>query len=671
MQNEQNQNKKRKIYSTKFINQLIDDRSKGYDIDYEPFFDKDVDLRASNIPFMMTQEELEEYQRCYDEPEYFISTYCKFMTDKGLSTVDLRDYQKKVIDIVTDEMWDEELGECIPKNRSVIWMAARQMGKTTTIVSFLAWMIVFHVDRNILIVANKEKTAIEIVDKLINVFKGLPYFLKPGCEYFAKTGLKLDNGSRILSEAGVKTASIGFTVHVALLDEFAHVQASVVDSFWTSIYPTLSSSKISQCIITSTPNGTGNLFYRIWELANKGENSFLPVRTDYWENPDHDSEWAKKTRADFGDAFDQEFGLSFQKGSQALMKCDDMEFLKPLCVDYVQKHININNTILDSDNLTWHPSFNPNDINPNDRFVFLVDLAEGNGDPEDSINKTNKKKTPDSNVINIFKLRLTSPSNLRKYSNISCSVKDCVRFQQVGHYCCNTEDEVHTAKVCAALAYNLFNDDANNNVKVMVEMNFNGKSFFEEFKRHPRYSGSTILRTYHKKPIPGERLKKKYGFKTTTNKEYYCMKGNKMLSQRRIIPTCKLTYNQMIGFGFVRGKLTGIGMHDDLSITVFNHIPRMLDENTFVSWIEEWMLFYADKEKVYRLNEMIKQWAIDNPEMSDNDFSALYGIGNNGGGNMIGNNTGSGYGGVSYGGYGSGGFNGYGPGFGGGGVYGM
>ena len=61
----------------------------------------------------------------------------------------------------------------------------------------MAWMIVFHIDKNILIVANKEKTAIEIVDKIINIFKNLPFFLKPGCENFGKTGLKLDNGSKI------------------------------------------------------------------------------------------------------------------------------------------------------------------------------------------------------------------------------------------------------------------------------------------------------------------------------------------------------------------------------------------------------------------------------------------------------------------------------------------
>ena len=95
------------------------------------------------------------------------------MTDHGLTTVDLRDYQKNVINTVTEEEYDSTNDLILPTNRNIVWMSARQSGKTTTIAVFLSWMLIFHIDRNILIVANKEKTAIEIVDKIINIFKGL------------------------------------------------------------------------------------------------------------------------------------------------------------------------------------------------------------------------------------------------------------------------------------------------------------------------------------------------------------------------------------------------------------------------------------------------------------------------------------------------------------------
>jgi hypothetical protein len=169
----------------------------------------------------------------------------------------------------------------------------------------------------------------------------------------------------------------------------------------------------------------------------------------------------------------------------------------------------------------------------------------------------------------------------------------------------------------------------------MVEMNFNGKSFFEEFKRHSLYTGSSIQKTYHKKPIPGEKQKKKPGFKTTTNKEHYCIKGNKMISMKRTIVTCDETFTQMKSFGYVRGKLGGIACHDDLSLPIFNHIPRLLDETSFISWVEEYIYFKADKNKVFIINDIIQKWAIDNPEMSDDDFMDLYGMDEEPTNNMI------------------------------------
>ena len=310
------------------------------------------------------------------------------------------------------------------------------------------------------------------------------------------------------------------------------------------------------------------------------------------------------------------------------MKATDMAFTEKMCVPYEQKTIYKQNRYLENENLTWHPKFNPNNISPYDKFVILVDLAEGNGDPNETF-QSKKQKTPDANSFTIFRMRLNSPANLRRFSNTSCAIKDCVRFEQVGKFQTSSEDEVYLAKVCSAVCYNLFEDHLRDNVRVVVEMNFNGKAFLEEFKRHSLYSGSTILKTYHKKPIPGETQKRKYGIKTTQNKEYYCLKGNKMISMRRTIVTEPETFDQMKSFGYVRGHLKGISCHDDLSLPVFNHIPRVLDEKSFLSWIEEFICNHPDKKRVYTINSIIQKWVMDNPDMSDSDFDALYGINQN------------------------------------------
>jgi hypothetical protein len=617
--------KLRRVYSTELINELISERNLGYDIPYDAFFQRDLELRAPAVTFRMTPEEMEIYQKCYDDAIFYVKNYCKFMTDKGRTTVDLRQFQEKIIKIVTDETYIPEIDDFGPQNRNVVWMAARQSGKTTTVAAFLSWMLVFHSDRNILVVANKEKTAIEIVDKIINVFRGLPYFMKPGCVNFGKMGLKLENGSQLMCSATTNTASIGFTIHCILLDEFAHIPENIVNNFWRSVYPTLSSSKISQCIITSTPNGTTNKFYEIWSNSIEKKNSFVNLRTDYYEVPGHDDEWAAKMKADFGEEeFAQEFQLQFNINSRMLAKAEDLRFMQRLAKEFIHKDIYGGNVYLNDEHLVWHPDFDPNEINETDKFVFLVDLAEGAGE-EDKMFKS-KKKDPDFNTVNIFKLEVNSIANMRKYSDKSCKVQDAFKFIQVGKYSSNVEDEEYCAKICSALAYDLMKDDERDSVRIMVEMNFNGKSFTNTIRLHPKYTDSTIQRTYHTKPVPGEKQRRHLGFKTTANKEYYCIKGNKMINMKRIIVTDKKTYEQIQSFGYIKGKLKGIACHDDLSMPVFNHIPRMIDDETFIAWLEEILYEYEDETKKYKINQMIEKWDMDNPETSDSDFNSMYNI---------------------------------------------
>lgn len=120
----------RRIYSTKLINQLIEDHNNGYEIPYDAFFQRDLQLRAPNIVFEMTPEEMAEYEKCYEDPLYYVSHYCKFQTDDDYQLVKLRPFQEKVIKTVTEEHFiDASCEKLGPKNRSIIWMAARQSGK--------------------------------------------------------------------------------------------------------------------------------------------------------------------------------------------------------------------------------------------------------------------------------------------------------------------------------------------------------------------------------------------------------------------------------------------------------------------------------------------------------------------------------------------------------------
>lgn len=123
------QEKSKRIYTTEIVNKLLADAALGLEIDTSPFFMGDLELRDANIVFQYTDEEIEEFQKCAQDPIYFTAKYCKFQNDKGRTTVKLRDFQEDTLHMLCDQHYDEELDEMIPDNRNCIIMASRQTGK--------------------------------------------------------------------------------------------------------------------------------------------------------------------------------------------------------------------------------------------------------------------------------------------------------------------------------------------------------------------------------------------------------------------------------------------------------------------------------------------------------------------------------------------------------------
>ena len=82
----------------------------------------------------------------------------------------------------------------------------------------------------------------------------------------------------------------------------------------------------------------------------------------------------------------------------------------------------------------------------------------------------------------------------------------------------------------------------------------------------------------------------------------------------------------MKSFGYVKGRLKGIACHDDLSMQVFNHISRMLDDETFIEWLDN-ILDGIDEQLKFQMNALLQKWEMENPEFTDNQFNAMYGIG--------------------------------------------
>lgn len=495
---------------------------------------------------------------------------------------------------------------------------------TTTMAACLAWFLCFNDSKNAMVLANKQATAIEIVDKIIQIFRGLPFFLKPGALNFGKMGLTLDNGCKLLSSATTASTSIGFTIHWLMVDEFAHIPKNIIEPFWRSVYPTLSSSKLSRCTVISTPNGQ-NMFYDIYSKSSMGtsENSFKGLRIDYWRVPGHDDAWADAMRRDFGaDLFAQEFELQFSVNSKMLLKGSDLQFMNRIKRDYIYKDLYAGR-MLENEKIKWHPNFDPLTIKQSDKFLFCIDLAEGK-EYEDLVKASDKPN--DYGVINIFKLVPASLANIRsRNKDKKIETKDCFRAIQIGIYVDNEHDEEYLANITSNLMYNVFNTQEFDNVRLLVEMNFQGKNYVTHLKNHEEFYDDIIIKTYHSEPIPGEKRKKKYGYKTTTTKEYYCKKSAKLIEDRRIIPNETETILQLGSFGKIKGdKYGGIASHDDISITVLNTIPRAFEQENFIGWVEDLLVNHENVFYKYELNNLIQLWELNNPEISDTKFNILY-----------------------------------------------
>jgi len=605
------------IWNSASVQHTLDKLRMGIPADLGAFHQGDIELKAANLLYQLSQDEVDEFHKCSEDIIHFVEKYCRFLTDTGRRTIKLREYQKRILLALSIETYSEKFKELIPDIRNLIMMQARQSGKTTTIAAFFSWYMCFHADRNLAILANKEKTAFEIVSKVTDVFKGLPFFLKPGIINIGAGGMRLDNGCMLTSQATTKTAQIGFTIHVLYADEFAHIQANIVNDFWRSVYPTLASSEISQCIISSTPASEYDLFFEIWSKAIKAQNSFMPIRVDYWEVPEHDEAWAEKMKRDFTEeAFAQEFELLFNRGDTLLLGSHDFNFLKKIEKDYVFH--DLEKTDLDESlyrNLTWHPKFDPNENfdKKTTRFVLSIDTGEGKNEEE--------VKDNDYNVCNVFKVELKSLVQLKRLRNDESRIKNMFRLSQVGLYRDNIKDEENCAKVARSLIFDQFGEDI---CKILIEMNFNGKHFLDKFSQHDKFDDLVVLHTYHIKPIIGIKpSRKKPGFKVGQDRDFFCKMGKQLVTKQLIVINESETAREFRGFGKdKKGKYRGIGIHDDIVMSTLN-IARLFEENEYEEWLYDLFEDLPASPTKELMSKLLEEY-IESEEVEDNLYKAMY-----------------------------------------------
>tara|TARA_X000001388_G_scaffold32295_1_gene22875 strand:- start:9927 stop:11570 length:1644 start_codon:yes stop_codon:yes gene_type:complete len=253
-------------------------------------------LKKANTQIQFSANQIEEFMRCKNDPIYFTQKYVKIVSlDEGLVPFKPYKFQEKLI-------------KRFHKNRFNICKMPRQTGKSTTVVSYLLHYAVFNDSVNIGILANKAATARELLGRLQTAYENLPKWMQQGVLVWNRGSLELENGSKILAASTSASAVRGMSFNILFLDEFAFVPNHIADSFFASVYPTITSGKKTKVIIVSTPHGM-NHFYRLWHDAERQKNEYTPTDVHWSEVPGRNAKWKKQTIANTSE---QQFKIEFE-----------------------------------------------------------------------------------------------------------------------------------------------------------------------------------------------------------------------------------------------------------------------------------------------------------------------------------------------------------------------
>lgn len=266
---------------------------------------------------------IKELEKAKDNILYFAESFFHIINlDRGREKIKLHSCQKRVIRKMRD-------------NRFFILLASRQIGKSTIMTIYMLWYACFMNDQRILLVANKESTAIEIFQRVRMAFEELPIWLKPGVKEYGKTSMTLDNGSRIGITTTTGTAARGQSVNLLIIDECAFIESHLVQEFWKSVFPIITSSKKSKVFICSTANGTDNLFHKIYDGAEKNENGWGYDKIMWDEVPGRDEKWASITKQALGstEAWLQEFCCIFVNSGESSINEELFAEMSQKCKD--------------------------------------------------------------------------------------------------------------------------------------------------------------------------------------------------------------------------------------------------------------------------------------------------------------------------------------------------
>ena len=306
------------------------------------------------MAFKLTKKEvMKEIVKCGKDPNYFINNYAKIThPQRGLIPFRLYDFQE---DLVKDYL----------DHRFNVILKARQLGISTITAAYVVWLMLFHREKNVLVIATKFSTASNLVKKVKNILRNVPEFLTIArVTIDNRTSFELSNGSQIKASSTSGDAGRSEALSLLVIDEAAHVEG--LDELWMGLYPTLSTG--GRCIALSTPNGVGNWFHKVYTEAEQETNDFYSTKLPWDRHPDRDQEWfEKETRNMSRREVAQELECNFNMSGETVFHGDDLDWVANLVREPKYR------TGFDRNYWIWQ------EYQPEHQSMIAADVARGDG----------------------------------------------------------------------------------------------------------------------------------------------------------------------------------------------------------------------------------------------------------------------------------------------------
>ncbi len=290
-----------------------------------------------------------EFLKCRAQFEYFCRTYI-YIELPGKDVL-LTPYAKQteLIDVI--EQW-----------KYALVLKSRQIGISTIIQAYAAWLTVFYNNVVIGIISKDGAEATDFARVIRGMVEKLPDWMKPlggllgrGFAKRTERSFILTNGSKVYASpvnpnAPDKTLR-GKAITFLVIDEAAFV--NYISSAWTSLVPALSTNQMQAkkfgipfgTIVLSTPNktvGIGQWYFERYLKSISNDDIFKPFVIHWKMIPElaNDPDWYNTQCALFDydmKKIAQELELKFLPTEGSFFESDTVEAMQNACVEPIEK----------------------------------------------------------------------------------------------------------------------------------------------------------------------------------------------------------------------------------------------------------------------------------------------------------------------------------------------